>query len=584
MANPNMPHGEDRINGNGIKAGYVVYNRISHSPHWERTRKEQEEKVRNWYSAIQIRPTLDQYRGVGEYLQRLGEAEEAKEKNLIQSVLGIDIKDERTFINKFNEVLVGKAQYEDALHRIEIALNEKDKAGLAPAISSLFASKLNTILAENVNKLIRDKLKNAKTEKDIDRAIDRMEEDILKVFEESFDKAIDATLSYQNESKKDDRFGSLKEYQDLLDLFNSNEIFREIYRQKIKKVFSDESIRNIISKNRSTIAYRAANNKRMTGHSWAKRALTLDTRAGQIGGLVNEITNMLRSSMPEVTISENGTKVSQMSRTLISNKAATDNITFFQINGTLNQEVIDEKLKEMSKAMDATENLAEAHKELMKYWKNNLSKIDRGFVVFQSAKAYRITNISKYGGFTNTNVSLNRLTSLPNNGAFNTIDMNKFVIVVANTIDNAILSGDYNRIREWLYMYIAESIAYLLFDDWEKIGGDLSNKGSNAIHALLLNDVNIPLSVFLKGAGAALIKVADEIIKTNSFINIVVNKSKALYYKDDQGNPTGYPTKENGEPAVGRAWNIQRADALQNYNITVKFYKNFNEEILSKII
>ena len=165
--------------------------------------------------------------------------------------------------------------------------------------------------------------------------------------------------------------------------------------------------------------------------------------------------------------------------------------------------------------------------------------------------------------------------------------MNKFIIVVANTIDNAILSGEYGRIREWLYLYIAESIAYLLFDDWEKIGGDLTNKGANAVHALLLNDVNVPLSVFLKGAGAALIKVADEIEKTNNFINIVVHKSKPLYHEDDQGNPTGYPTEtgENGEQKVlvGRAWNIQRADALQNYNITVKFYKNFNEEILSKI-
>lgn len=586
MANPNMPHGEDRINGNGIKAGYVVYNRPSNSPHWERTREEQGEKVENWYSAIQIRPTLEQYRGVGEYLQCLGEAEEKREKALIQSALGIEIdaKNERQFIENFNMVLVGKKQYEDAIHRINIALSEKDKAGLAPAISSLFASKLNTILAEKINKLIRDRIKNAKTPEDIEKAIDRMEEDIYDVFEQSFDQAIDALLSYQNASEKDDRFGSLKGYQDLLDLFNSNEIFREIYRQKIRKAFSDESIRNIIRNNRKTIAYRAQNSKKMSGHSWAKRALTLDTRAGQIGGLVNEIVNMLRGSMSDVTIGENGTR---MSRTLTSNKLATDNVTVFQVDGKLNQEVIDEKLKELSTKVDATENLAEAHKVLMDYWKKNLSKIDKGFVVFQSAKAYRITNISKHGGFTNTNVSLNRLTSLPNEGSFNNIDMNKFIIVVANTIDGAILSEEYDKIREWLYLYIVESIAYLLFDDWEKIGSDMAKKGANAVHALLLNDVNVPFSVFLKGAGAALVKIADEVEKTNNFVNIVVHKSKALYDKDDQGNPTGYPTEkdDNGKVKVlvGRAWNNQRSDALQNYNITVKFYKNFNEEILSKI-
>lgn len=582
MANPNMPHGEDRINGNG----YVVYNRPSNSSHWERTRFEQEQKVRDWYNAIQVRPTLEQYRGVGEYLQRLGEAEEEREKTLIQSALGIKInaKNERDFIENFNEVLVGKKQYEDAIHRINIALSEKDKAGLAPAISSLFASKLNTILAEKINKLIRDKIKNVKTPEDIDKAIDRMEEDVYDVFEQSFDQAIDAILSYQNASGKDDRFGSLKGYQDLLELFNSNEIFREIYKQKVRKAFSDESIRNIIKNNKKTIAYRAQNNKKMSGHTWAKRALTLDTRAGQIGGLVDEIVNMLRGSISEVSVGENGTR---MSRTLISNKLTTDNVTILQMDGKLNKEVIDEKLKELSKKVDTTETLAEAHKVLMDYWKKNLSKIDNGFVVFQSAKAYRITNISKYGGFTNTNVSLNRLTSLPKDGSFNNIDMNKFIIVVANTIDGAILSKEYNRIREWLYLYIVESIAYLLFDDWEKIGSDMAKKGANAVHALLLNDVNIPFSVFLKGAGTALIKVADEVEKTSNFINIVVHKSEALYHKDDKGNPTGYPTEkgDNGKVKVlvGRAWNNQRADALQNYNITVKFYKNFNEEILSKI-
>ena len=242
--------------------------------------------------------------------------------------------------------------------------------------------------------------------------------------------------------------------------------------------------------------------------------------------------------------------------------------------------------------------MAQAHKELMEYWNNHLSKIKEGFVVFQSAKAYRLTNIEKFKGFTNTQVSLNRLYTLPRYGSFKDIDINKLVKVVANTLDGAILSQEYGHIREWLFMYISESIAYLLFDDWEKIGDEYNNNSANSIHALLLDDVNVPMSIFLKGAGQSLIEIADELSDYSNFINIVVHKSEILfpttysYYLDTHkdiwvDNPSKDDKRRERRPKIPNmpmAWNKQRNDTLQNYTITVKFYKNFNDEILSKII
>ena len=104
------------------------------------------------------------------------------------------------------------------------------------------------------------------------------------------------------------------------------------------------------------------------------------------------------------------------------------------------------------------------------------------------------------------------------------------------------------------------------------------------------------MSIFLKGAGNSLIKIAEEMETSSKFINIEVHKSKILYenvedyYRDKEieiNNPTTNEEKAEHRPKIPSilmAWNKQRNNTLQNYTITVKFYKNFNEEILSKII
>lgn len=574
--------------------GYVVYQRDSHNPRWKKARANQKQIIDSYYSTISTKPTLDQYIQVGEFLMSLGEAEENKERRLIESVIGIEVDKDRgvkEFIEQFNQVLVGAKQYQDATTRLRIALDLGDKAGLAPTISSLYVSRLNKILGERINNYIHQTMKDAKTPEEIDRAIDKMEEGIMEVFEGAFEEALQDLLSYKNTTGETDRFGTGSGYPELLELFNSNPVFKNIYEQKIRKAFSDESIRNIIRQNREKIK----KNTRTYGWSWSKKALSFtDARTGQIGGLVNEIFNMLRGSIGDAVVDEHG--YHRTSRAITSNKVATDTITLFQKNTQINTEVLDEELFELSKKLDGTEVMAEAHEELMDYWNKYLSKLNDGFVVFQSAKAYRLTNIDKFKGFTNTTVSLNRLQTLPRYGSFKEIDINKLVMIIANTLDGAILSEDYGQIRQWLYMYICESIAYLLFDDWEKIGDEYDRGGANSIHALLLDDINVPMSIFLKSAGSALMDTANEMQDATKFINIVVHRSKILYpnvedyYNDEDimiDNPSTQEEKRAKRPTIPSvlmAWNKQRTDTLQNYTITVKFYKNFNEEILNKIL
>ena len=588
MGKTNMPHGEDRIDGNG----YVVYDDsyYSHNVQWESARLRQKEKVENWYSLISNKPTIEQYKAVGQYLISLGTAEQEKEKALMKAVLGTgfdDTDDEKLLINQFNYAIVGKKQYEDALKRIKIGLSSEggSGSGLAPAISSLFAGKLNTIFGKKINELIARELKDAKTGEQIDAAISRMEEKIVKIYKDSIDLAFKETLTYQNKGKVDDKYGSLKGYQELYDLYKSNPIFEKIFKESIGKLFNIEKVIDIIRNNRTKIKENKLNGKNMTGAKWANEALSLRVRTGQIGGSVNETINMLRDSFNDVTIDENG---SRTARQIISNKLKTDNVIIFQADIVIDQKTLDEGLAKLSKEMDATKNLIEANKVIEKYWQDNLSKLDDGFVVFKSGKSYGLNNISNYGGFKGSEkYSIGNLKDFPKSPSLsNTIDMDKFIIVIANTIQGGALAKNYNNVREWLYMYITESIASLLFDDWERIGTDIAKgKGPNAIHVLTLEDINIPISVFLIGAGKALIDAVDNAKRSTNFIKMTLHKSELKYPDEDsykKDPDTWDPEAE--KPLVARAWRKQRADALQNYSITVQFYKNFNEEVLNKIL
>ena len=81
--------------------------------------------------------------------------------------------------------------------------------------------------------------------------------------------------------------------------------------------------------------------------------------------------------------------------------------------------------------------------------------------------------------------------------------------------------------------------------------------------------------------------------KPTDFVNIVVYRSKVLYpnsqsYGEDIMVPNTRQDKDkrgrDKVPNVSIAWNKQRNDTLQNFGITVKFYKNFNELVLEKLI
>ena len=573
MANPNMPHGENRINGNGIKAGYVVYKRPSHSPHWERTRKEQGEKIENWYSLFSSHPSEDQYNAVGDFLIGLGEKEEAKEKALISKVFGKepDIKTEVDLINQFNLALRGRDQYKETLDRLTVAINENHKKW-GPSKANMYTDKFIEVFKTKINYFIEKKLPSMVTEcvKNNQNIGKMIENEVMRIYDESVEKGfVEMLKKTKKKGIKKDQYGTgtdedqQKIYRDILEAFNNNEIIREMVLPNLKGIISKNTLKGLAGKITENYMSGGVNVARFK----SKRALKIETKISgrevNVGGLISETVNSVQDSIPKRV------DVSSLGANLTSNKPKIDTMTVVQTTVNFDAKAIQDIIMEMSDKLDKTDKgLIETHKVMKDYWNKHFSKLTDGFVVFKNG----------------TSIPIGDLRSLPNSGKLSSnIDINHFVMVIANTINGAILEGDYEQIREWVYTYVFESIASLLFDDWENVGKEMSSTKANAIHVLLLEDINVPFSVFLKGAGNALKKTVKE-VKTTDYINIVMHKSKILYPAKDYETPENYPLKENGEPAVGKAWNIQRQDALDNYKITIKFYRNFNELVLEKIL
>ena len=589
MANPNMPHGDDRINGNGIKAGYVVYTRKSHSEHWERTRNEQWSKVDSWWDSLPSRPTQEQYDAVGDFLIDLGEKEEVKEKALISKVFGkeCDAKTEVELINQFNIALKGRDQYKETLDRLTVAVNDNHKKW-GPAKANMYADKFIDVFKTKLNYFIEKKLPSLfieceKNNQNVGKAI---ENEVMRIYDESVEKGFKEMLKYTNTKGIEvDQYGTgtsesqQKIYRDLLELFNNNEIIREMVMPNLKGIVSKDTLKGLAGKITQNYVTGGVDSARFKSKKALKVETKINGRETSVGGFIHETVTSMQDSIPErVDLSNTGVNIK-------SNKSKIDTITAVT-TVEINKKVILDYVTQMSEKLDKTSgSLIETHKVMMEYWNKYLSKLTDGFIVFKNAKMYSLNSISEYGGFKNgSSIPIGELRDLPRaKNLSDYIDINRFVIVIANTIDGAVLAKDYERIREWVYTYVFESITSLLFDDWENIGNEMSSTKANAIHALLLEDINVPFSVFLKGAGNALKKAIKE-VKATDYINIVMRKSKNLYPAEDYETPNNYPLKDNGEPAVGRAWNIQRQDALDNYKITIKFYRNFNELVLENIL
>lgn len=558
--------------------GYVVYSHnwpgTNHqNQSWNIIRSLKEYQVHNLLTQLP-QPNNNYYYQIGQKLIDLGNEERKKEVALIEQALGekVDISTEFKVVHEFNKIISGKENYEQALKQIKLATenyDDKHMKQMAPVLSSLFLSKFQHRLGEAINNFIK------KYKEDLLMGdITQWEEQYEYILDKAIDDSFKDLFTYQNKEAKADIFGSEIQHLELL-----NEYLRQIgdsndniFTRMIRKKINVNNMKLLIQNRLVDIRKKISAGKNMTGWTWAKDVVGHSkSRAGQLGGTVNELIQQLVQSMG---LTFNGNN--RVGEILEGEKLKTDNILIFSEETTIDIQKAIEGLQQ--ELQQNSKNLIESANTMSNYYESHLKNLKNSFIIYTSGKAYSLDTLGKSGGFTNDkDRALDQLPIILQQGP-NALDrdkVEKFMTVVANTRGGAVLESSRGRVNEYLEETLFQSMAYLLFDDWVAIGGEAGD--NNAIHAFTLDNVQIPLSVLLKAAGQAMITTSNY----KDWFSSKINYPKNLKYSSWRE----YPDKENlnsrGKVVkdVEGAWEEQRKEALDGFTFSTHFMKNFKDYI-----
>ena len=551
--------------------GYVVYTRQSDSPIWEYIRSTKESEVKNLLSALPSSKDMNYYEQAGAHLIALGQQERQKEMAFLERAFGqpFSFEDINDFIKNFNSVIIGKKRYEQALEQIKLAVTEFDKTkkhSLAPVLTSLYASKLSSALGKAINSFIHKHAAEI-ANNDLSAWDQEYEQIIISAAQKSF---IELLKGPEIKEGLQDHFGTYEDHTDLLekylDMLDSGQdnIFNQIILSKI----GVDKIKSLIKNNLDVIKNKIRDGARMNGWTWVQKATSLNKRAGQFGGSVNEFFNQLVQSINNgyVTITDQGSQVN------IGEYQKIDNTTIYSFGCEIDIEQIISNLDQ--ELMNST-SLNESARLMSDYYNQHLKNLTDNYILFTSGKAYGQNDYSKLGFKNDSNRRIGDLSEILSQ----TSEQNaqEFIDVVINAMPGAVLEKSNQAIRQSLRNKIFESMAYLLFDDWVAIG---TSAGDNAIHAFTINNMEIPLSVLLIGAGKAM----QEACGMQNWFSISVHYPKNVKYPTVQSYSELLPEdKYNSKNYVYEAWNDQRADALNSITFTTHFLSNFYDLVFKNL-
>lgn len=603
------------------KDGYVVYHRKSTMAYREQDRYRQETRIMGYFKDISSYDENTERRmieTVSNTLRIMAENERKKELALLQSITGkdISIQDEMDFIAHFNELTMGAKQYNNAVQRINIALKKgrkqgKGTDGLAPALGSLFLPKFQKVFGDAVNayiyRYITNKMKKGIIE---EKDLEEMENKISnEIFPSCIEKTMEQILTTNNLSKIEDKFGGkssdeeyIKAYEEIYAVFKNNPYLRQLFIDTMKTTFNMDNIRKIITDHKKIIKEGKFSRKRgigIKGGTWARKALnikkstnTKGQSVGVVGGKFYEsFSTLVSASLPQEITLKNGGTIIREGRNFIGDMSKMDGAEILSMDIGVNEGELRQILEEYERIISSSENLTQTHDALAEFNKFNekLKNLSNTFIIYRSNKMYGIDNIGKQSGFTAGTYNLAHLEAIMESNAnsglnnFGRMNIHKFMRAVCNTVDGAILDKYTYVINDRLQSYVCESIASMLFDDWEQVGENIrSETGPKSIHIMALEGVDIPVSVFLFSAAEAFAELylEDELDKIARAQ--IVGKPEILY-----PTPKSYEIGKgaNGEeqPLVNEAWEKQRIDAMNRIKVEIRFYKNFKDSILKRL-
>lgn len=554
-----------------IHEGNVIYRRGARTEleYWKKVYEKNISDSQSYTEAYKKSSDITNHK-IGTTLQNLARIERDKEKQLLLEA-GFTIEDDndlKEFVSKFNQVLMGKKQFEAALKRLSEALKQENQSrgNRAPTIASWFGSYLQTALNRKLTAFSNDRII-------LEGNPDETEKAYNKAIEEAIDDALKAML-VDTDSKREEKelYGSKLDWVEVYDAFQKlGAGFLDSFHSMVRTQLDFDKLKGEILKERDNKTDKTI--RKIIGSS---KGLNLeDSRKSRMfGGYVQEYIN----AAIVTACNEAGVKSSAGGRVLSSNILKTDSVTIFHFRDEINtarsvQNIVDK----LDDALLPSESLKDANRRMEAFYNENLRDLDNSFIVYQSTKSSALTE-SFRGFHAGGKRKLIDLLEMEN-PVMNKDNVRKCIYSLYNTANGAIFSRRKHGLTELTKTMIIESMATLLFDDWSTIGTE-QKTGAKAIHVLSLEGIQLPLSILLYAAGTAIIETSKDLSR---YFNVSIKTISEIkypdpYYFDTEGMTEKQVDKKYKEDLI-KMWNEQAQEAEANTVFSARFLSNFKTEI-----
>lgn len=544
-----------------VSNGYVIYQRgeYSKSPYWRSVYNKAKAESEG-INSIQTGSRTDKLQEAGQRLISLGQAEMSKEIALIETATGMKMNDQediKLFIQNFNEVLMGKKQFQEAVFRLEDALTSPETQYRAPTIASWFTSYLGEALNKNINAFIG---KNAGAL--VAQDFSTWEIELDSIIDKSINQAFKNMLTKMTETTGKELYGNSETWREVYKASQAIEGFSDYFREMIRSKIDFSKLKTLLQNDDIKVKNKTNRGVRKVLDSQQGLNLRSGRKSRSIGGSVQEYIMTALTTLGGAASSATSTGA----RVFSSDMMKTDTVTVFSFNQQIDvgkiANTIADQLNEVMKDSTSLNNAAEIMK---RFYNDHLSNLDNSFIVYGSTKSYSLSDSFRgFHGGGERNLS-DAVAIIQQAGIGNSNAVDNYIKAAYNTGSGAIFSDKRLEIQEDLKIALMSAVAELLFDDWVSIGEGPSG-GAKAIHVLQLEGLQIPLSVFLTAAGKAMISAASDMEK---IIKVRVKLPGKILYEEPIKTAGGHMSE------ILSKWNEQAQAAENDSVFSIEFLKNF---------
>ena len=242
---------------------------------------------------------------------------------------------------------------------------------------------------------------------------------------------------------------------------------------------------------------------------------------------------------------------------------------------------LDPLLQELDESLTGS-TLEETSKALQDFYNKNFAPMEDAFVVFENTKVRRFSADFGLKGYKVAEPQAFEKLQEFTADLFGRPDLGLNLAGLIRNCKSWASGTDamYKQATNLARAILSQSIAKLLFDDWNNIG----RVGSNAIHFFNLNEVYVPLSYLMESMGRVMLGLEGKKPQyaTRFFQVTFVTSGVTMEYKPGSIAKEMAKEKAKGGTAssIKSYWNTQAAEARKGSHMEMRFLKDFTQVIL----